>query len=146
MVISKLLEKPLVVTCNGQAPHPVECSGFGCFVLYKSRIKHLSHKLSRLENKSRPLILNSECLRLFRYRATMRHRTSPVRRLTTGFRLSSVVQNSTAVNILDLMTPTKVTTVENGKKPVYQNKATYSIPTEVKRFFLCLVWFPVSLY
>ena len=21
-----------------------------------------------------------------------------------------------------------------------------SIPTEVKRFFLCLVWFPVSLY
>ena len=22
----------------------------------------------------------------------------------------------------------------------------YSIPTEVNRFFLCLVWFPVSLY
>ena len=53
----------------------------------------------------------------------MRHRTSPVQRLITGFRLSNVVQNSTSINILDLMTPTKVTSVENWKKLVKQNKA-----------------------
>ena len=43
----------------------------------------------------------------------MRHPTLSVQRLTTGFQLNSVALNSTAVNILDLTTPTKVRAVEN---------------------------------
>ena len=42
----------------------------------------------------------------------------------------------------------KVGTILDGESRRRESKGTYecSIPTEAKRFFLCLVWFPVSLY
>ena len=67
----------------------------------------------------------------------MRHPTLSVQRLTTGFQLNSVALNSTAVNILDLTTPTKVRAVENlhdtGIEPSTKSPPSYDFNKKGKR-------------